>query len=240
MTQASSIIQSAYREANLIGVGASPDAAEQTEALARLNSLILGMLGSDIGEMLRDWLVPAPQRTASVAANYPQQPLANNMPQDVWRYPPKNSRIVFGSVTDTVYFPETPDDGSRMAVVQGSGAGCAGADGAVLTLNGNGRLIGTTATATLTAPVTACEWLYRADLGRWLVMTDLALTDELQFPREQDDVFILGLANRLCPRYGKTLSIVQWKLYKDALTQLRTTYRQKGVVTFGADRIGRL
>jgi hypothetical protein len=39
----------------------------------------------------------------------------------VYPYPPKNSRIVFaGTRNQTVWFPEQPDDGSRMGLIQGA------------------------------------------------------------------------------------------------------------------------
>lgn len=133
MTTATVLIQAAFREGNLIAAGASPTTAEQTEALPALQRLIDGIFGFEMGEELTDWLVPAPQRTAPSAARYPQGPLVWNLNQNssgnIWPYPPTNRRIVFGSVTNTVYFPEAPLDGSRMALLQGSGLGDAGAPG---------------------------------------------------------------------------------------------------------------
>src|SRR5579864_8645241 len=139
MTLASAIIQSAYREGNLIPVGTSPTTAESTEALERLNRYVQGVYGDMLGENMMDWDAPAPQRTAPVASNYPQapyptdtlfgfgNPLSADPNGNIWPFPPANSRIVFGGVTPTVYFPEAPLDGARMAIVQGSGAGDSGA-----------------------------------------------------------------------------------------------------------------
>ena len=141
MTTATSIVQSAYREGNLIPPGKQPTTDEQTEALASLQRIVDGIMGFELGETLNDWLVPNPQRTAPVAAKWPQGPFnsaADPAPwaapgptssPNVWPYPPTNRRIVFGSVTNTVYFPESPLNGSRMGIVQGSGLGDNGVPG---------------------------------------------------------------------------------------------------------------
>src|ERR1700752_3936789 len=154
MTTAQTIIQAAYREGNLIPIGSVPTDAENTEALERLNRYVQGVYGYELGEPMADWLIPAPQRTTSVAANFPQLPFpidgqnniitipfATDPTSAIYPYAPKNSRIVFGNVTTTAYFPEQPEPGSRMMIIPGSGAGDGGVNGAVLTLDGNGRFI---------------------------------------------------------------------------------------------------
>jgi hypothetical protein len=251
MTIASVLIQAAYREGNLIPVGKSPTTAEQTEALERLNAYVRAVYGQEMGEELTDWLVPVPQRTAPVAANYPQgpaptdaafgfgNPLAADPSAAVYPYPPKNSRLIFGGVTQTVYFPEAPDDGSRMSVVQGSGAGDSGTAGAILTLNGNGRTIMKAATATfafaaLPSPTAPVEYLYRADLGDWRAVADMQLSDECPFPRELDDLWITALAIRLAPRYAKSVMPETKALFTSTLTKLKTRYRQHQPTTYGS------
>jgi hypothetical protein len=247
VTTATVIIQAALREGNLIPAGKSPTTAEQTEALERLNRLVSGVFGYELGENLSDWMAPTPQRTAPVAANYPQGPLLNGIdaaipfnPQlDVsqWPYPPPNSRIVFGRVTSTVYFPEAPSDGARMAVVMGSGAGDGGDDGEILTLDGNGRTIEGANTLELTTPFPARSWFYRADLADWLLIEDVALEDEMLFPSELDDAWICGLAIRLAPRYSKATAVETATAYKNAMGNLKTQYRQDRVTTYGGQQI---
>ena len=237
MTTATSLITSALREGNLIPVGAVPTSAEQTEGLERLNRLITSTFGTLMGENLEDWVVPQPQRTATVAANYPQLPLAQNAPTSITRYPPNNSRLIWGAVTGTIYFPEAPNDGSRMALVQGSGLGSGGASDAILTLNGNGRLIGGTGTATVLNPAPATQWFYRADTGNWVVVADMALTSECPFPPELDDLWICLLAMRLAPRYGKTTAPETVNTMKDMKRVFRTRYQQHQVSIYKGEEI---
>lgn len=372
MTQATWIIQSMFREGNLIAAGAQPTTAEQTEALYLLNRLVDGVFGFEMGENLSDWLVPAPQRTAPVASRYPQGPIS--APGDpatwailggvnsanVWPYPPTNRRIFFGSVTNTVYFQEQPDDGARMAIVQGSGKGDAGTPGtasgvltqtalptathtvtlggriytwvaalttanqvligatvanslanlaaainhgdgenvvygigtvtnasasatvdvaagtltatalyagaagnsigstttdgngawaaatllggvvgAILTLDGNGRLIDGAPQQQYETPIPVNQWVYRADLGNWLTATDLALLDEMPFPKEFDDFFICAGSRRLAPRYNKISSAETLATAQLTLSRFQARYRQSAITTYGSENMPR-
>lgn len=251
MTTCSSLITDAYRESNLIPVGKTPTAAEQAEALTRLNALVASVFGEEMGENLQDWPVPIPQRTAPAAANFPQLPYpmgldgnlygvpsGSNISNEFAQYPPKNSRIIFGGVTGTVYLPEAPDDGSRIACVQGSGAGDSGVVGAILTLNGNGRTIELTPTKTFTfaSPATASvQWVYHASKGDWSkVSFTMALSDDIGFPIEIDDYWVTSLAIRLAGRYGKTVSQETSQTYLRMNKKVKAKYRQAGTTVYKA------
>lgn len=250
MTTVSTIIQAAYRETNTVQIGRDPTPEMLAECLSLLNSRVANMFGLKMGEELSDWMVPYPQRTAPVQANFPQNPFPNaqdalmlTVPEsitanvNIYPYPPQNSRIVFGSVTSTAYFPESPNDGARMALIQGSGAGDGGSAGNILTLDGNGRTIETAATQDYAAPVTARQWLYRADLGDWRAVVPFVATDDFVFPRDVDDYWVTGLAIRLCPRFGKQASQETTSAFKEAQTHFENKYRQAGTTTFGAQNI---
>lgn len=247
MTTALSLITSAYRGMNVIPLGSTPSANQIAEALERLNRYVQGVYGHELGENLVDWLAPAPQRTAPAAANYPQapypldagggvfgNPYASDLSSDISPMPPKNSRIVFGGVTYTVYFPETPEPGSRMAVVQGSGAGDSGVPGAVLTLDGNGRTIEGSNTKTYTDPLTARQWIYREDLADWVAVVDMAQGDQCPFPSDIDDLWITALQIRLAPNYGKTTSPEVKDTFDRMLKKVKARYRQSAVTTYGS------
>lgn len=254
MTQAVNLIQSAYREGNLIPVGKQPTTDEQTEALERLNRFVQGVFGYEMGENLADWPVPTPQRTAPVAANYPQLPYPQGLDAellttpyaydpsgDIFRYPPANSRIVWGGITEPVYFPEAPKDGARMALILGSGAGDGAMAGQVLTLNGNGRTIQGVNTQTFAwgAAFTAKQWLYRADLGDWMLVQDMALMDQCPFPSELDDLWICMLAMRLAPRYNKTTAPETERTAINMMAKMKTRYEQAGNTTYNSQDIPR-
>ena len=154
MTAVNTLVTYAYRESNLIAVGGSPTSAESTEGLAVLNAYLVSMFGNELGEQLYEWPVPQPQRTASVAADFPLFPAAMDLPSSIYLYPPANSRIMSALTTaTTVYFPEAPSDGARMGYVNINAT-------AALTLDGNGKLIngattnkaGSTITVTIATP----------------------------------------------------------------------------------------
>lgn len=241
MTLASELIQDGLREGNLIPVGEQPTDAEQMEALGLLNRFYLSVFGNGFGEQLTDWLLPNPQRTAGVAANYPQAPIRSpNTTSDTYvtPYPPINSRVVWGRSTSTVWFPEAPCDGSRMSVVQGSGAATGGSAGAVLTVDGNGRLIDDQPTVTLTAPLNApARWTYRADLAAWRSVSKLAIDDEMPFPESVDDLWILWLAVRLAPRYGKTVSAETTARLKYMQSYTKALYQQSQDTVYRAGEV---
>lgn len=253
MTTALELVTYAFREANIIPLGGTPTAAEQTEGLRRLNRIIQGVMGTELGEPLVDWPVPLPQRTAPVAANAPQLPWPMSLGSELYGpsglpalgsafslYPPKNSRLIFGGVTNTAYFPEQPDDGSRMMVVQGSGAGDSGAAGQVLTLDGNGRTIEKAATKTFTfaalpTPTAPKMWLYSASAGDWMAVGNLIAADTIPFPEEIDDFWIVRLAARIAPSYGKVLSD-DTKMTDARMTlKVKTMFRQSGTTIYNID-----
>lgn len=236
MTTARVLITSAFREGNLIPIGATPTANELAEALPRLNRYVRGVFGYEMGENLSDWPVPAPSRTAPVALNFPQGPLANDLSLNITPYPPKNSRLVWAGVSDmTVYFPEQPDDGSRMGLV-----GSTKADATkVLTLSGNGRRIEAVAALAQPTPVVAREWLYRADLGDWSLVADMLVDGECPFPVEHDDLWICLLAIRLAPRYSKPITAETQAIAAAAMKRLKAQYRQSAVTTYGSQHTPR-
>lgn len=250
MTVASDLVSQGYREINVFAIGTNPTDAQAAEGLTRLNNYVRSLYGTVMGENLQDWLFPAPQRTAPVAANFPQLPYPqgldgnllslpfNNSPgSGVTPYPPKNSRIVFagktGQTPETIFFPEAPDDGSRIGLIQGA----TGSNGVVLTLDGNGRLIDGAPTFQVTSPITHMRWLYRADLGDWRPMAQLLGTDEMPFSEDMDQFFVAALAIRFAPSYDKTVSAATAQAYKDGLSAFRSRYRQAGTTTYGAGQI---
>lgn len=252
-TPVASIISDAYREANIVALGNSPTTNQQAEALARLNRYVKGVYGFELGEPLIDWMIPQPQRTAPVAANYPQAPyplstdasilpfpLATEADPYVYPYPPSNSRIVWGGSTITVWLPEQPENGARIQLVQGSGAGDNGQDGNVLTIDANGRWIGApgTATAQFTfskeSPIAPQSWIYISDTAAWTLIADLALTDSMPFPSQFDDLWTTALMIRLAPRYNKTTAAETKLIFEQMLMKIKQAYRQTAPTVYGS------
>lgn len=223
MLTVNDLITRAYRDYNLIPIGTTPTEAEVTETLAVYQSLVDSWFGGPIGILFRDWeAVPSP--TSPNPSRYPFFPETPYVNPVVWPNPPPNVRIVANLTgPSTIYFPPTPGDGARMALVN------VGQDfaAAPLTLQGNGRLIeGATSKTYDTNPTGTVIWFYRAELGNWLLTTPFTTDSVLPFSSQFDDFQIAALAIRRSGAYGKAIPESTVKAYEDGLRLLKARYWQ--------------
>jgi hypothetical protein len=232
MTTASDIITRAYRDPNIIGTGKTPTAAEVTEALPLLNTIIQNAFGRVVGEYPEDWPLGT-FYTAPDGKQYPFWPNSSKPQPQTWRYPPQNSRLITRlSSATTVYLEPYPDDGAVYDIVDNGNEWSTN----VLTVDANGRTIeqddGTFANtyAISTAPAGPLKLVYRADTSRWVrvpVLDDSGEGAEIMpLPTEFDDWFSISLAARLCPRYSKTLPEMLIAVHRDLEKQMKTRFRQ--------------
>lgn len=223
MTLVSSILLQAYRESNLVALGTSTlNANQEAEALGRLQAIIPSVLGWEAGENLKQWNVGT--------AGYQDPP--DSLRQEIWKYPPINATLVLNLTSaETIYFPEKPSDGARIAV-QDLGNNLATYN---VVLNGNGRLIEGTRTQTLNISGSNRTWMYRADLGDWKRVSTVAASDEMPFPIEFDDMFIIMLALRLNPRYGRKMDEQTALILRRSQQMFKARYCQAEDIEFSPD-----
>lgn len=194
MTLVASIVQQALRETNIIANAANPNPNEASEAVERLQVLVLSVLGNEAGYVLEDWNV--------VASNNILKPSSFVQNPTGFYVAPQSRLICNLTAATTLNLDPQPQDGQRFSVI----------DAALnfatfnLTLNGNGRLIQGATTQTLSTNGFATQWIYRADLANWVVVDPLVESSEMPFPADFDDYFIIMLAMRLNPRYGRELT----------------------------------
>lgn len=220
-TLVSEIIVQAFREGNFIAVGESTTAEELAEAVPKLNNFLNSLFGIELGEQFRDWYAPS-EYDPVVPLRFPLTPTGTGETNaEPWAYPPPNVRLVVVSATAiTLYFPAMPNDGARMALVDVGSL-------ADVTLSGNGRKIeGVTSLTAPPAELNGRKWLYRADLGNWVRLNVLAAGDAVPLPPEFDDLLICGLAIRMAPRFGVTISQTTVECYTDMLARLKKRYKQ--------------
>lgn len=197
MTLISSLILDAYRESNIIALSAVPSDPQNTEALRLYNALISGIYGTDVGENLADW----PLGDYGVDPNNYCPPIAQTL--RIIQNPPINSRLIaINQVAITIDLTRKPQDGARYAILDPYGRLAT----YPVTLLGNGRTISGLTGVVLNTNGLSREWLYRADLGDWVQLTQKLLTDDNPFPAEFDNLWIVLLAMRLNPRYGRALT----------------------------------
>lgn len=236
MSTALQLITAAYREGNNKAVAVTPTADEQTETLVSLNRIISFLIGHELGEPLYEWPISPPQRTAPVGTQYPLAQGANDLPSTVWPYPPANVRLMASvTVATTVYLPEAPDDGARISYVDVNSS-------AIVTLNGNGRFIQDTfglygTTVALDDLDGVASWFYRADIGTWVYLQPLLITDSSPFPDEFDDLLITRLAMRLSPRLGQAPRSDTLYTYNLMLARFKARYKQTPPVLGGGTEI---
>lgn len=223
MATAEEIIDEAYRENNLIPIGAAPTGPERTEALARLNNIVLATYGTLVGEWLTDWETP-PKRATSEDARWPRNPANTELPSDVWPYPPPNARLITNlTKATTVYLYPQPDDGAVMEVAN------AGEDFSTyaLTINANSRRIEGADTVDLTGTDRTYRWMYRADLAEWVPISTLILSSDMPFPAEFDDYFIATLNLRLCARNAREPLQTTASLHMSLRERMKRRYTQE-------------
>lgn len=236
---AQAAVERAYREAAIKRIGDVPNADEYTEGLDRLNGFLASLFGAEIGRLLTDVQVPLVQRTASQPnADYHQPAPLNfsNLDQPIGametlttgqRVIPPNSRVLWRSPTaETVFFPQAPEDGARVAVVD-TGAS------APLTLNGNGRRINGTDTVVFAPGAPTATYFYRADLANWVPLVELTLTDNLPLPSEFDWLIICGTAISLTALDEIKPTTGTMFMYERLLRRCKERYLQRQSVAPG-------
>lgn len=214
MTTTTEIILDAYRESNVIPITATPNAAQSAEAMRRLTNLVSAVYGDDVGENLQDWMVGYEGQV------YPDY----SWTQQRWAYPISNSRILFNDIiAQTLYLPIRPDDGARIQFIDVQGV-CGTYN---VTLDANGRLIEGVDSILLDTNGVNKTWIYKADIATWVLMEALAIDVEMPFPSEFDDYFIIKLAGRINPRFGRSLDELSLARLAEMQEMLESRYRQK-------------
>lgn len=226
-TAVSEIVVQAFREGNYTAVGEETTAEEMQEAIPRLRNYISALLGIEVGEPLRDFYVPHAWDPAA-PLRYPLTPTGTGATSaEPWAYPHANARLLVKvDAVRTLYFPAYPHDGARMAYVDVGST-------AAVTLNGNGRLIegqasisGDPAAGEIPADLDGRTWLYRADLGNWILLGILVAIDEVPLPVEFDDLLVTGLCMRLAPRFGQQPDATIVARNQDMVSRLAKRYKQ--------------
>jgi hypothetical protein len=218
VTLVSDIITQGYRESNIIAITVQPTPTQVTEALARLDNLVLSALGDDIGYLMEDWNI---QSTTSIKK--PSGIPLTTAHSASFTVPP-NARLVCNLTAPMVVALDgQPQDGQRFAVVDARNTFVASA----LTVNPNGRKFdGEVGPAILNEAGLNAQWFYRSDIADWLRLAPLTADGQLPFPPEFDDYFVTMLAMRLNPRYGMTLNEQSTGRLAQQKTQIMRRYSQ--------------
>lgn len=217
MTLVTDIVTASLRESNVIMAGEAIPTNKSDEALARLQSLVLSSLGDEIGYIMEDWNISNASYVKPTGVPLQAADMAGFIVEP-------NSRLLFNLTgTLTIVLDPQPQDGQRVSVVDAGNTFAAHN----LTLNPNGRKIdGSNANLVLSTNGISLQWVYRSDLGDWVEITSLVLGSEMPFPKEFDDYFIILLAERLNPRYGRALDAQSQSRFQQQNLQFVNRYTQ--------------
>lgn len=217
MTQVSNILTASLRETNALGVTQNMTPDQTTEALERLQALILSSLGGEVGYIMEDWNITDTTYTQPNGIPIPDADEA------AFRVKPQSRLICNLAAPLTLTLDPLPQDGQRFAVVDAKNNFAA----QNLTLVGNGRKIeGATANKVLSTNSTSKQWLYRSDIADWVLIDPLISTSPMPFPADFDDYFIILLAMRLNPRYGRQLDAQSKARFDQQSLQFINRYTQ--------------
>lgn len=217
MTLVSEIITQSLRESNVIAISASPTPDEATEALDRLQSVVLSVLGNEIGYVLEDWNV--------ATATSILKPSGFAAPTSGFTVNPQSRLICNLTEETTLNLDPQPQDGQRLAIVDAKN----NFSTFNLILNGNGRLIEGSTSQTISTDLTRKQWVYRSDQSNWVTVDPITSGGEMPFPEEFDDYFIILLAMRLNPRFGRPLTEESALRMKQQHEQLLMRYNQSRI-----------
>lgn len=216
MTLISTIITDAYRETNLIARGTTESTSEQDEALRLLDRYILALFEYELGDPLVDQIFG---QNSNIDINTYDNDYFQNWIRDY--YLPSGFRLKLNlDAPETIKLDPNPQDGDLFSIVDASNNLATNN----LTIDGNGSLIeGVTDLVINTDGYTAL-WFYRADKANWKRVTDVAVTDESPFPKEFDDMLIIGLAMRLDPRNGAGINQLSFDRYQRIMKKFKAKY----------------
>lgn len=184
MATAQETIITALQALRVLGAGQQPDTAKNQYALRQLNSYIRQLAGfSSSLAIVNKRLDSAFELRAG--------------------YPAVRLQCVAGrSVTLPKGDGAAVPDGMRVEVVDVAG----NAATSTITIYRNGwKINGSAADYTITTNGGSASLMFRADLGDWKLVANLALADALPFSDDFDEAIALNLARRLT-LYGQSLS----------------------------------
>jgi hypothetical protein len=217
MTAVASIINSALRETNLIPLGVTPNTDQMNEGFGLLSTIVAGVLGNEAGENIIPF--PLGQEGINSPQGYPWW--ANELPGNM--YIPSNVRLMLNlTAAGTVNLDPHPHDGARIGLVDVS----KNLSQNNFTINGNGRMIEGNESMIYNTDGEIREWMYREDLGNWVVVLPLDIAGDMPFPPEFDDMFIITLATRLNPRYGQIMHPASVQTLREAMRKFSARYKQ--------------
>lgn len=210
MATAQETIVTALQALRILGAGQQPDTAKNQYCLRQLNSYLAQLAGF----------------SGSLA--FVNKRLDSAFELSVG-YPAANLQCIAGrSVTLPKGDGAPVPDGMRVKVVDAAGTAAT----SNITISRNGwKINGSAADYTISTNGGSASLMFRADLGDWKLVADLALGDDLPFPEDFDEAVALNLSRRLT-LYGQSLSRDDEKRADMGAKRIRARYAKPPAAVF--------
>lgn len=214
MTTASVIINRAFRETQIVPSDVAPTDAQITEALPLLQGIIDRYVRAPIITLWLGDLSGIQQQRGQIMRNFTPYADRVAIPQDIYL----NCLL---TEAKTIKLPPSPGDGARIVILDVGGT----FGTHFLTIEGNGNLVDGGSSLVLNASGAGVSLIYRRELAQWNIVLDaVGLSNNLPYPSLYDDLFIIELAMRLEPRYGKEMPAITMEIYKQVRSQFTGRY----------------
>jgi hypothetical protein len=215
MSTLSEIVQRAFRESQILDINRPPSASQEAEAVTILRGIILRNIRPAIQTIWLGNLSAIKEQKGVILKNFTHYTPNIAVPQDCY------VNLLLDNAT-TLLLPPSPGDGSRLTFIDVVSTLATNP----LTVIGNGNLIAGNPTATLATNNENTTFMFRRDLANWIPISPASLvaTAQMPFTEEFDDLFVIELAMRLNPRYGKELNAVTIEVFQEIRSRFKGRY----------------
>jgi len=215
MSTLSEIVQRAFRESQILDINRTPSALQEAEAVTILRGIILRKIRPAVTPIWLGNLTAVKEQKGIILKDFTQWATQRAVPQDCY----------VNLLLDTAFtllLPPSPGDGARLTFIDVAGTLAT----SPLTLTGNGNLVDGGPSVTLSTNNSTTSFMFRRDLAEWrpVTLVSLIATAQMPFPEEFDDMFVIELAIRLNPRYGKEVSAITTEMYQDIRSRFMGRY----------------
>ena len=215
MSALSEITQRAFRESQILDINRPPSTLQEAEAVAILRGIILRHIRPAVQTIWLGNLDGVKEQKGVILRNFTHYAPVTAVPQDCY------VNLLLDQPT-TLLLPPSPGDGSRLTFIDVASTLATNP----LTVTGNGNLIAGNTSATLSTNNENTTFMFRRDLANWISISpiNLVATSQMPFAEEFDDLFVIELAMRLNPRYGKELSAVTIEVFSEIRSRFKGRY----------------
>lgn len=215
MSTLSEIVTRAFRESQILDINRPPSALQQGEAVTILRGVILRKIRPAVTPIWIGDITAIREQKGIIFKDFTNYAPNIAVPQDCYVN-------LLNDEARTIMLPPSPGDGARLTFIDVAGT----LSTFPLTLEGNGNLVNGGATEVLSTNNLNTSYMFRRDLAEWRPVSIIALiaTAQVPFPEEFDDMFVIELAIRLNPRYGKEISAITTEMYQDIRSRFMGRY----------------